>query len=321
MVKKVAVLTSGGDAPGMNACVRAVVRSGLKNGLDMFVVYEGYRGLVEDNIVQVDRNFVSDTINRGGTILHSARLPEFKEESVRKIAVENLKKRGIDGLVVIGGDGTYLGAKKLTEMGVKTVGLPGTIDNDIASTDETIGFDTCLNTICECVDKIRDTTTSHQRCTFIEVMGNRCGDLALYSGIAEGVEMILTPDHPLPFEEITSTLKRLRNGKKKHSLVVVSEKLYPNIHDFAKEVSKATGIECRAEVLGHLQRGGSPSARDRILATQYGVHAIEALLDGESGICIGLVNNRFVRYDIYEALNLPRDKHIELLKIISLVNR
>ena len=321
MVKKVAVLTSGGDAPGMNACVRSVVRSGLKNGLEMFVVYEGYRGLVEDNIVQVDRNFVSDTINRGGTILKSARLPEFKEEAVRKIAVKNLEKHGIDGLVVIGGDGTYLGAKKLTEMGVHTVGLPGTIDNDIASTDETIGFDTCLNTICECVDKIRDTTASHQRCTLIEVMGNRCGDLALYSGIAEGVEMIITPDHPLTEEEVFRTLSRLRDSKKKHSLVIVSEKVFPDLYAFAKKVTQETGIETRAQVLGHIQRGGSPSARDRIIATQYGVAAIDALLDGDSGICIGLVNGKLVRYDIYEALELPRNKHFDLLRIISLVNR
>ena len=234
MVKKVAVLTSGGDAPGMNACLRAVVRAGLKNGLDMFVVYEGYKGLVENNIVQVDRGFVSDIINRGGTILHSARLPEFKDEAVRKIAVDNLNARGIDGLVVIGGDGSYMGAKKLTEMGVRTVGLPGTIDNDIASTDETIGFDTCLNTICECVDKIRDTTASHQRCTFIEVMGNRCGDLALYSGIAEGVEMIITNDHPIPEEEIINTLKRLKTGTKKHSLVIVSEKYFDIVENRIK---------------------------------------------------------------------------------------
>lgn len=321
MVKKVAVLTSGGDAPGMNACVRAVVRSGLKNGLDMFVVYEGYKGLVEGHIEQVDRNFVSDIINRGGTILHSARLPEFKDENVRKLAVEQLNKRGIDGLVVIGGDGSYMGAKKLTEMGIKTVGLPGTIDNDIASSDYSIGFDTCLNTICECVDKVRDTTASHQRCTFIEVMGNRCGDLALFSGIAEGVEMIITPDHPIPESEIFSTIKRLKDGKKKHSLIIVSEKVFPDLKAFARKMTIETGCETRAEILGHLQRGGSPSAFDRILATRFGVAAIDALMDDESGICIGYVNNKIVRYDIYEALELPRNKHISLLRIIDLVNK
>lgn len=321
MVKKIAVLTSGGDAPGMNACIRAVIRAGLQLGLEMYVVYEGYKGLVEGKIEKVDRNFVSDIINRGGTILKSARLREFKEESVRQIAVNQLKKHGIDGLICIGGDGTYLGAKKLTEMGINTVGLPGTIDNDIASTDFSIGFDTCLNTIVECVDKIRDTTASHQRCTFIEVMGNRCGDLALFSGVAEGVEMIITPDHPIPEDEVIETIKRMNKGKKKHTLIIVSEKIFPNIYEFANRVTRETGIETRADVLGHLQRGGSPSAHDRILATRLGVEAVELLINGETGICCGIVNNKIVHYDIYEALELPRDKHIDLLNIIDLVNK
>lgn len=321
MIKSVAVLTSGGDAPGMNACIRAVVRSGLKNNLKMFVVYEGYKGLVEGNIVEVDRNFVSDIINHGGTILKSARLIDFKDEAVRKIAANQLKSRNIDALVAIGGDGTYLGAKKLTEMGIKTVAIPATIDNDIASTDYTIGFDTCLNTVCECVDKIRDTTASHERCTIIEVMGNHCGDVALYSGIAEGVEMIITPDHPLSEDEIVAKLKKLKTGKKKHALIIVSEKVIPNLYDFAERVSKETGFETRAQILGHLQRGGSPSAFDRILATRLGVAAINCLLSDLSGVAVGLVNNKIVHYDIYEALKLPRDKHISLLDIIRLVNR
>lgn len=321
MVHKVAVLTSGGDAPGMNACIRSIVRAGLKSGLDMYVIYEGYKGLVQEKIEQVDRNFVSDIINRGGTILNSSRLPEFKELAIQKMAVEVLDKYGIDGLVVIGGDGTYRGAQALSRLGINTIGLPGTIDNDIASTDYTIGFDTCLNTICECVDKIRDTSKSHQRCTLIEVMGNHCGDLALYSGIAEGVEMIVSPDHPYSDEQIFKKLKDLKGGKKKHSLVIVSEKMYENIFDFAKRVEKATGIETRAEVLGHLQRGGKPSARDRILATQYGVEAIRALLDGETSICIGVKDDKFVRINIEDALKMERDKHEETIKIIKLVNR
>lgn len=321
MVHKVAVLTSGGDAPGMNACIRAVVRSGLKNDLEMYVIYEGYRGLVNDKIVQVDRNFVSDIINRGGTILNSARLKEFKDVEVQKIAVENLKRHGIDGLVVIGGDGSYRGARALSKLGINTIGLPGTIDNDIASTDFSIGFDTCLNTICECVDKIRDTTTSHQRATFIEVMGNHCGDLALDSGIAEGVEMIVSPDHPMTEEDIYNKLRDLKGGKKKHSLVIVSEKIFPNIYEFAKKVEKETGIETRAEVLGHLQRGGSPSARDRILATEFGVEAIRALLNNETSVCIGIKNNKMVHINIDEALEMKRDPHKNLLDIIKLVNR
>lgn len=320
MVHKIAVLTSGGDAPGMNACIRAVVRSALKSDLEVFVIYEGYKGLVNGKIVQVDRNFVSDIINRGGTILNSSRLPEFKNLEVRQKAVENLNKFGIDGLVVIGGDGTYRGAAALSELGINTIGLPGTIDNDIASTDYTIGYDTCLNTICECVDKLRDTTASHQRCTFIEVMGNHCGDLGINSGIAEGVEMIITPDHPISDEEVFKKLKELKGGKK-HSLVIVSEKVYPNIYDFAKRVEQETGIETRAEVLGHLQRGGSPSARDRILATEYGVEAVKALLAGETSVCIGVKNNKMVHIKIEDALKMKRDPHHNLLEIIKLVNR
>ena len=321
MIHKVAVLTSGGDAPGMNACIRAVVRSGLKSGYEMFVIYEGYRGLVNDKIEQVDRNFVSDIINRGGTILNSARLLEFKDVEVQKKAVENLKKHGIDGLVVIGGDGTYRGARALSKLGINTIGLPGTIDNDIASTDFSIGFDTCLNTIVECVDKLRDTTASHQRATFIEVMGNHCGDLALNSGIAEGVEMIISPDHPMSEEDIFQKLKDIKDGKKQHSLVIVSEKIFPNIYEFAKKVEKETGIETRAEVLGHLQRGGSPSARDRILATEYGVEAIRALNNNETSVCIGIKNNKMVHIKIDDALTMKRDPHYNLIDVIKLVNR
>ena len=321
MIHKVAVLTSGGDAPGMNACIRAVVRAGLKSGLEMYVIYEGYRGLVEGKIQQVDRNFVSDIINRGGTILGSARLKEFVEPEVQAKAVENLKKHEIDGLVVIGGDGTYRGAQALSKLGINTIGLPGTIDNDIASTDFTIGYDTCLNTICGCVDKLRDTTTSHRRCSLIEVMGNHCGDLGVNSGIAEGVEMIITPDHPMKDEDVFKKLKELSGGKKKHALVIVSEKMYDDIHAFAKRIQEETGIETRAEVLGHLQRGGSPSARDRILATEYGVEAIKALLNNESSVCIGLIDNKMVHTKIEDALKMRRKDQENLVDIIKLVNR
>ena len=319
MIHKIGVLTSGGDAPGMNCAIRADVRAGLAYGLVVYGVNDGYRGLVDDDIFQMDRSSVSDIVNRGGTILQTARLREFKEESVRQIAVDNLRRRGIEALVVIGGDGSYMGAKKLTEMGINCVGLPGTIDNDIASTDYTIGFDTCLNTIVECVDKIRDTTESHQRCAVIEVMGNHCGDLALYSGIAEGAEMIITPDHPIPEEEIFASLKKLHDSKKKRAIVIVSEKIYPDIHAFADKIGKATGFECKAEVLGRVQRGGSPSAFDRVLAARMGAYAVDCLLSGKGGICIGMVNNKIVDYDIYEALSLPRDKHISMLRLIDIL--
>ena len=319
MISKIGVLTSGGDAPGMNCAIRAVVRAGLKYGLEVFGVMDGYKGLVEDDIFPMDRHYVSNIVNRGGTILGTARLREFKDQSVRQIAVDNLRRRGIDALVVVGGDGSYMGAKKLTEMGINCVGLPGTIDNDIASTDYTIGYDTCLNTIVESVDKIRDTTESHQRCAVIEVMGNHCGDLALFSGIAEGAEMIITPDHPIPEEEIIASLKQLHDAQKKRAIVIVSEKIYPNIHDFAAKIQAETGFETKAEVLGRIQRGGSPSAFDRVLAARMGAYAVDCLLDGKGGICVGMVNNKIVDYDIYEALQLPRDKHVSVLRLIDIL--
>lgn len=321
MAKHIGVLTSGGDAPGMNAAIRAVIRAGLSCGCEMYAIKEGYRGLVEGKIEKVNRSYVSDIIYRGGTILKSARLREFKEESVRKLAVEQLKKHGIDALVVIGGDGTYMGAKKLTEMGINCIGIPGTIDNDIASSDYTIGFDTCLNTICYCVDKLRDTSASHQRCSLIEVMGNNCGDLALFSGVACGAEMIITPDHPISEEEIIANLNIIKNNAKRNAMIIASENIFPNIHEFANRVTRETGFECKAEVLGRIQRGGSPSAFDRVLAARLGTKAIDLLMEGKGGLCVGVVKNKIVEYDIYEALQLPRNKHLDLLRIIDLINK
>lgn len=321
MAKHIGVLTSGGDAPGMNAAIRAVIRAGLSCGCEMYAIKEGYRGLVEGKIERVNRSYVSDIIYRGGTILKSARLREFKEESVRKLAVEQLKKHGIDALVVIGGDGTYMGAKKLTEMGINCIGIPGTIDNDIASSDYTIGFDTCLNTICYCVDKLRDTSASHQRCSLIEVMGNNCGDLALFSGVACGAEMIITPDHPISEEEIIANLNIIKNNAKRNAMIIASENIFPNIHEFANRVTRETGFECKAEVLGRIQRGGSPSAFDRVLAARLGTKAIDLLMEGKGGLCVGVVKNKIVEYDIYEALQLPRNKHLDLLRIIDLINK
>jgi 6-phosphofructokinase 1 len=320
MIHRIGILTSGGDSPGMNCAIRAVVRAGISYGLEVYGIYDGYRGMVEGDIVKMDRHSVSDVMNRGGTILRTARLPEFKQESVRQQGVEQLKKFGIEAVVVIGGDGSYMGAKRLTEMGINCVGLPGTIDNDIASTDYTIGFDTCLNTIVESVDKIRDTTESHSRCSIVEVMGNHCGDLALFSGLAEGAEMILTPDHPIPEEEIFRTLKEMHDSdENKRAIVIVSEKLFPDIQEFARKVQEQTGFDTRADVLGHVQRGGAPSAFDRILAARMGAYAVDCLLEGKGGICIGMVNNKIVDYDIYEALALPRDRHVSMLRLIDIL--
>ena len=320
-MKKIAVLTSGGDAPGMNACVRAVVRTGLKLDCEMYVIYEGYKGLVEGRIEQVDRNFVSDIINRGGTIIRTARLPEFKEEAYQKMAIKQLKSYGIDSLIVIGGDGTYRGAQALAAKGISVVGIPGSIDNDVCSTEACIGFDTAQNTICECIDKLRDTTASHQRCTFIEVMGNKCGDLALFSGIAEGVEIVVINDNIYDEDKIVEKLKQLKGGKKKHSLVIVSEKIFPDIFAFAKRVTEKTGIECRAQVLGHIQRGGSPSARDRILATRFGVEAVKAIVDGESCVAIGLFGDDVKRVPFEQAFTMEKKTHEDLLHLLKLVNR
>ena len=320
-MKKIAVLTSGGDAPGMNACVRAVVRAGLKLGNEMYVVYEGYKGLVEGRIEQVDRNFVSDIINRGGTILRTARLPEFKEEAYQNIAVKQLESYGIDSLIVIGGDGTYRGAQALAAKGISVIGIPGSIDNDVCSTEACIGFDTAQNTICECIDKLRDTTASHQRCTFIEVMGNKCGDLAIYSAVAEGVEIVISQEHPYDEDKIVEKLKSLKGGKKKHSLVIVSEKMFDNIFELVKRVSERTGIECRAQVLGHIQRGGSPSARDRILATRYGAEAVRAIENGESCVALGLFGDEIKHVPFEEAFKMEKTPHKDLIKLLSLVNR
>ena len=314
-INRIGVLTSGGDAPGMNAAVRAIVRAGLAAGKEMFVVYDGYKGLVENKIMQVDRLFVSEIITRGGTIIHSARLPEFKDPEVRKIAVKNLKERGIDALVVIGGDGSYMGAKALTEMGINCIGLPGTIDNDIASTDFTIGFDTCLNTICEAVDKLRDTSFSHHRCSVIEVMGRYCGDLAIYAGIGCGADLIISSDHPLSKDKAIEQIRKMHESGRMHIIVIITEHIC-DVHEFAKEIEEKAGIEARAEVLGRIQRGGSPSARDRVLAAEMGVKAIDLLCEGKGGRCVGLRGQELVDYDIMEALSMNRAPQKELLDVI-----
>lgn len=304
-MRKIGVLTSGGDAPGMNAAIRAVVRSGITAGLEVYGIFDGYDGLVNDRIRELERGDVSDIIIKGGTILGSARLPSFKQESVREIAVANLKKHGIEGLVVIGGDGSYRGAMALTEMGINCIGLPGTIDNDIVSTDYTIGFDTALNTIIENVDKLRDTSSSHHRCSVIEVMGNRCGDLALFAGLTTGAEVIITKETGYDEKEVLDELRYFEvNKNKRHAIVIISEKI-TDVESLAAKISQHTGFSGRATVLGHIQRGGSPTARDRILATQMGDKAVLALLSGEGGRCVGIINEEIVTTDINEALVMP----------------
>jgi 6-phosphofructokinase 1 len=317
-VKKlsIGVLTSGGDSPGMNAAIRAIVRAGISYGHDVYAIYNGYRGLVAGQIERVDRSFVSQIINKGGTILRSARLPEFVDVSIRETAVVQLKKFRINALVVIGGDGTYRGAKDLSSMGINCIGLPGTIDNDIASTDYTIGFDTCLNTIVSAVDKLRDTTFSHQRCSIIEVMGNRAGDLAIYAGLACGAELTISGDNFMPLPEMIERLKFQKATSKNHAMVVVSEKLF-DLNELARFIQQETGFEVRTEVLGRIQRGGSPSAFDRILASRMGEYAVQCLNEGKSSRCIGVRGQQLVDVDIHEALVMQREKHTKVVQVID----
>ncbi len=320
MIKRIGVLTSGGDAPGMNAAIRAVVRAGIASGLEVYGVRNGYRGLIDDNIELMTRKSVSGILNRGGTVLKTARLPEFKEESVRQIAVNNLKKRGIEALVVIGGDGSYMGAKKLSEMGINCIGLPGTIDNDIASTDNTIGFDTCLNTIIDAVDKVRDTSEAQNRAYVIEVMGHYCGDLALFSGVAEGADLVIEPEHLMSDEQIISTLKEMKDVQgRKNVIAIISENLHPNLQQLCKDIEEKVGYSCRLTVLGYIQRGGNPSCYDRMLATRMGAYAVKLLLEGKGGRCVGVRGDKMVDYDIYEALEMKKDKHSELLELVDLL--
>ena len=304
MVRKIAVLTSGGDAPGMNAALRACIRAGLYHGKEMYVVYDGLRGLVEGDIHQVNKEFTQDIINRGGTIIRSARLPEFKDYEVNKKAADNLKDFEIDALIGIGGDGTFRGLQALSKHGIICVGIPGTIDNDVGSTDETIGFSTALNTICECVDKLKDTSGSHQRCSLIEVMGRHCGDLAMYAALAEGAEGVICVEHPLKRDVLFRKLRKMKAQNKSHAIILVSENLL-DINELAKEIAQETGFEARTEVLGRLQRGGSPTAHDRVLAARLSAKAVSIIVgpDPESRI-VGVKNNEIVDYPIDEAVEM-----------------
>lgn len=305
MVKCIGVLTSGGDAPGMNAAIRAVTRTCLNKGIKVYGVRLGYKGLHDGEFIEFDSHSTRNIINIGGTFLKSARFPEFKDPKVRQEAIEQMKKVGMEALVVIGGDGSYNGALKLTEMGINCIGIPGTIDNDIPDTDFTIGFDTALNTIVDALDKLRDTSSSHQRCTILEVMGRRCGDLAVHAGIACGAEMIVTSESGFDEEEVIETLKRSKASDKKHALVVITEHI-TDVNQLAKRVEEATGFETRANVLGHMQRGGRPSARDRVLATRMGIKAVELLEEGKGGLCISDVKGEIIGLPIEEVLGHKR---------------
>ena len=320
-MKSIAVLTSGGDSPGMNAAVRAVVRTACQRGIKVYGVDRGYTGLIKGDVHEMNLRSVSDIITRGGTILYSARCPEFKTEEGIQKAVDTCKRVGIDGMVIIGGDGSFRGARDLSLRGIPCIGLPGTIDNDISCTDYTIGYDTCLNTIVQMVDRIRDTSESHDRCTVVEVMGRGAGYLALESGIAVGATSILVPEVEYDIErDIIARIREFQKTGKRHFIVVVAEGV-GGTAEIAKKIEAETGVESRATILGHVQRGGSPTARDRIMASQMGSRAVDLLTQGIGNRVVGIRDNKIVDFDIVEALKMTQTidmKDYELAHEISI---
>lgn len=318
-MKTIGVLTSGGDAPGMNAAVRAVVRTAIASGMNVKGIRRGYNGLIEGEVFDMGARDVSDIMHRGGTVLYTARSPKFKTEEGVQQAVDNCKKFGIEGIVVIGGDGSYRGARDLSLKGIPCVGVPGTIDNDISSTDYTIGFDTAMNTAVEMTDRIRDTSQSHERCSVIEVMGRNAGHLALQCGIAVGATSILVPEIKLSIEDVIKKIKTVQATGKKHFIVVVAEGV-GGVEEIAKQIQAATGIDSRASVLGHVQRGGNPTLRDRVMATQMGYYAVKLLEKGIGNRVVALKDSEIVDYDIYEALNMKKPFDEEMYKIANITS-
>ena len=320
-MKSIAVLTSGGDAPGMNPAVRAVVRTACQRGIKVYGVDRGYTGLINGDIHEMNLRSVSDIITRGGTILYSARCPEFKTEEGLQKAVATCKKLGIDGMVIIGGDGSFRGARDLSLRGIPCIGLPGTIDNDISCTYYTIGYDTCLNTIVQMVDRIRDTSESHDRCTVVEVMGRGAGYLALEAGIAVGATSIIVPEVEYDIErDVIARIREFQKTGKKHFIVIVAEGV-GGTAEIAKKIEAETGVESRATILGHVQRGGSPTARDRIMASQMGSRAVDLLTQGIGNRVVGIRDNKIVDFDIFEALKMTKTidmKDYELAHEISI---
>lgn len=320
-VRTIGVLTSGGDAPGMNACIRAVVRTAINRGLKVKGIMRGYAGLLQEEIVDMESISVADIIGRGGTILYTARCPEFMSEEGPKRGAEICQKHGIDGLVVIGGDGSFRGAGKLSSLGVNTVGLPGTIDLDIACTDYTIGFDTAVNTAMEAIDKVRDTSTSHERCSIIEVMGRHAGYIALWCGIANGAEDILIPERYDGNEQvlINRIIENRKRGKKHH--IIINAEGIGHSASMSRRIEAATGIETRATILGYMQRGGAPTCKDRVYASIMGAKAVDLLSGGSSNRVVAYKNGDFVDFDVQEALNMKKDISEEQFTISKMLVR
>ncbi len=313
-MKTIGVLTSGGDAPGMNAAVRAVVRTAISNGMTVKGIRRGYNGLMEDDVIDLGARDVSDIIQLGGTMLYSARSSRFKTEEGIAEAIATCKKHGIEGIVVIGGDGSFRGARDLSLRGIPCVGIPATIDNDIPSTEYTIGFDTAMNTVIEMVDRLRDTCDSHARCSVVEVMGRRAGHIALRTGLSVGAVAILVPERDTSVDEVIEKIERTRALGKKHFIVMVAEGV-GGVDEMAKKIEAVTGIEARGTVLGHVQRGGSPTVRDRVIASQMGFEAVNLLKEGIGNRVVAYKLGKIVNYDIYEALNMskPFDEYMYLV--------
>lgn len=316
-VKKIGILTSGGDAPGMNAAIRAVVRCGIYNGIEVYGVKKGYNGLINGDFVKMEARSVGEILQKGGTILQTARCLEFKNEEVVKGAVETAKNFGLDGLVVVGGDGSFRGARDLCRLGLSTVAIPGTIDNDISCSEYTIGYNTCLNTVIEAVDKLRDTSSSHERCSIIEVMGRHAGYIAVEAAIACGAEIVLVPEFEFNFErDVIDVIKKGCQRGKKHCIIIVAEGVGGSV-EMAKKIEKETGMETRATILGHVQRGGSPTVVDRVMASRMGARAVELLLDGKENRVICVQNGSVIDVDIEEGLNMKKELPIEFMGLVK----
>ena len=319
-MKKIAVLTSGGDAPGMNAAVRAVVRTALNAGIEVYGVIRGYNGLIKDEMVPLNLRSVSNILQQGGTMLFTARSPEFMTLEGQQKAAENCRKRGIDGVVVCGGDGSFRGAQKLSQQGINCICIPCTIDNDIGCCEYTIGYDTATNTVVDLVDKLRDTCSSHDRCSVVEVMGRHAGWLALGAGMAAGATSIIVPEVPYDFQkDIVNRMNYTKSLGKHHFIVMVAEGI-GDVDELAKDIEKATGVETRATVLGHVQRGGRPSARDRILASQMGYYAAHLLMAGKTERVVAINSNTLMDYDIDEALAMKKPFKSKLFRMAEEIN-
>lgn len=307
-IQTIGVLTSGGDAPGMNAAIRAVVRQAISKGKKVKGIRRGYTGLIAEDIVDMEAKDVSDIIQRGGTILQTARCPEFRTEEGQKLGAEMCRKHGIEGIIVIGGDGSFRGAQKLAAQGINTIGIPGTIDLDISCTDYTIGFDTAVNTAMEAIDKIRDTASSHERCSIIEVMGRDAGYIALWCGLANGAEQVLIPEkYDFDEQKIVNNIIANRKRGKRHYIIINAEGIGHST-SLARRIEAATGMETRATILGHMQRGGSPTCKDRVYASTMGAYAVDLLCEGKNNRIVAYKDGKFVDFDVDEALAM--EKHI-----------